>query len=104
MVTFITDNIPLHFGCEDRLILIMYITCLLFMHLLELLTSFWQGPNLALLCPTVGYEGGYPGDQAPLAQAGYRRAAMVHQPNSLDSVDGEPLPFDPVPVRFDAGG
>ena len=71
---------------------------------LELLTSFWQGPNLALLCPTVGYEGGYPGDQAPLAQAGYRRAAMVHQPNSLDSVDGEPLPFDPVPVRFDAGG
>ena len=51
----------------------------------------------------MGYESGYPGDQAPLAQAGYRRAAMVHQPNSLDSVDGEPLPFDPVPVRFDAG-
>ena len=29
---------------------------------------------------------------------------MVHQPNSLDSLDGEaPLPFDPVPVRFDSG-
>ena len=29
---------------------------------------------------------------------------MIHQPNSLDSVDGEPpLPFDPVPVRLDTG-
>ena len=29
---------------------------------------------------------------------------MVHQPNSLDSLDGEaPLPFDPVPIRFDTG-
>ena len=29
---------------------------------------------------------------------------MIHQPNSLDSVDGEPpLPFDPIPVRLDTG-
>ena len=29
---------------------------------------------------------------------------MVHQPNSLDSLDGEPsLPFDPVPIRYDSG-
>ena len=29
---------------------------------------------------------------------------MVHQPNSLDSLDAEaPLPFDPVPVRFESG-
>ena len=31
-------------------------------------------------------------------------SGMIHQPNSLDSVDGEPpLPFDPVPVRLDTG-
>ena len=29
---------------------------------------------------------------------------MVHQPNSLDSLDGEPsLPFDPVPIRYESG-
>ena len=28
---------------------------------------------------------------------------MIHQPNSLDSVDGEPLPFDTIPVRFEPG-
>ena len=34
----------------------------------------------------------------------YMIGPMVHQPNSLDSLDGEaPLPFDPVPIRFDAG-
>ena len=28
---------------------------------------------------------------------------MVHQPNSLDSLDGEaPLPFDPVPIRYES--
>ena len=28
---------------------------------------------------------------------------MVHQPNSLDSLDGEAaLPFDPVPVRYES--
>jgi len=33
-----------------------------------------------------------------------KRGTMIHQPNSLDSLDGEaPLPFDPVPVRFDSG-
>ena len=27
----------------------------------------------------------------------------AYQPNSLDSVDGDQLPFDPVPVRYEAG-
>jgi hypothetical protein len=32
-----------------------------------------------------------------------KRGPMIHQPNSLDSLDGEaPLPFDPVPIRFDS--
>ena len=28
---------------------------------------------------------------------------LAYQPNSLDSVDGDQLPFDPVPVRYEAG-
>ena len=28
---------------------------------------------------------------------------MVHQPNSLDSLEGEaPLPFDSVPIRYES--
>lgn len=30
--------------------------------------------------------------------------ALAHQPNSLDDLDGETLPFDDVPIRYDASG
>lgn len=26
---------------------------------------------------------------------------LAHQPNSLDDLDGDPLPYDDVPVRYD---
>jgi len=40
--------------------------------------------------------------QQQVEQEQIKRGPMVHQPNSLDSLDGEaPLPFDPVPIRFD---
>jgi len=33
----------------------------------------------------------------------YKRGTMIHQPNSLDSLDGEAaLPFDPVPIRYES--
>ena len=32
-------------------------------------------------------------------------SGLEHQPNSLDSIDGEPpLPYDPIPIRFDGTG
>jgi len=41
--------------------------------------------------------------QQQVEQEQIKRGPMVHQPNSLDSLDGEaPLPFDPVPIRFDS--
>jgi len=44
-----------------------------------------------------------PEESHQVNQEQYKRGPMVHQPNSLDSLDGEaPLPFDPVPIRFDA--
>ena len=27
---------------------------------------------------------------------------LAHQPNSLDDLDGETLPFDDVPIRYDS--
>merc|ERR1712045_265808 len=84
-----------------------------------------EGPNLALLCPLIGQHTGTQGTAIGQSPApGYTedgasgqydqqcrrpdmasiRRGMIHQPNSLDSVDGEPpLPFDPVPVRLDTG-
>jgi len=38
--------------------------------------------------------------RAPEGQE-FRRGEMHHQPNSLDSVEGDALPFDSVPIRFD---
>jgi hypothetical protein len=29
---------------------------------------------------------------------------LAHQPNSLDDLDGETLPFDDVPIRYDSSG
>ena len=29
---------------------------------------------------------------------------IAHQPNSLDDLDGETLPFDDVPIRYDTSG
>ena len=87
-------------------------------------------PNFALLCPpivqnqssyapNVPSPSSYPsvvqnqgasasrlGSSTVLGQIKrqeFFKRGVPHQPNSLDSVDGEPLPFDNVPVRFEAG-
>ena len=38
------------------------------------------------------------------ATMGEGAGALAHQPNSLDDLDGETLPFDDVPIRYDASG
>ena len=89
-----------------------------------------MAPNFALLCPPIaqnqssyaptgpsqgpyatslqcqGAAGSKTGPTTVLGQMKrqeFFKRGIPNQQNSLDSVDGEPLPFDNVPVRFDSG-
>ena len=51
--------------------------------------------------------GNYPGGEPIGEGAGalaQQHKEVLHQPNSLDDLDGETLPFDDVPIRYDASG
>jgi len=68
-------------------------------------------PSLGLMAGggVVGYHGYTPYTPPPYrrpeevhySEIKYRRGEMHHQPSSLDSVEGEALPFDTIPIRFD---
>jgi len=57
------------------------------------------GGSLGLM--TGGGVVGYSQYTGPYTPPGFRRGEMHHQPNSLDSVDGDALPFDPEPLRYE---
>lgn len=85
------------------------------------LTLMSSGGGLVRSGQEVGGYSGYPGGVSPYhtppqyrrqylgveggPQQFQRRGEMTHQPNSLDSVEGEvALPFDSVPIRFESSG